>query len=284
MRATLVGVNTHTKWLGAVVVLLIAAWLRVADLATLPPGMSDDESISALDAFHLTQTGRFPFYEDFGRPEPLYIFIEAGGALLFGASIFAFRLSTVLVGIMTVAAAVWATRQCLIDLPQDARWIAGLAASASLAVALGHIALSRSLYRAIPQAFFMLLFAGFLLRGARTGKRLDALWAGVSLGGALYSYTAAVPVPLALMPFVLSLLVFKRRQWKAWLPSLIIIVAVVAVMLLPVVPLLLTEPTRVIGRAAEVSESATTTSSFLKRALQETANFFRYFWIINRFF
>ena len=62
MRATLVGVNTHTKWLGAVVVLLIAAWLRVADLATLPPGMSDDESISALDAFHLTQTGRFPFY------------------------------------------------------------------------------------------------------------------------------------------------------------------------------------------------------------------------------
>ncbi len=278
MRATLVGVNTHTKWLGAVVVLLIAAWLRVADLATLPPGMSDDESISALDAFHLTQTGRFPFYEDFGRPEPLYIFIEAGGALLFGASIFAFRLSTVLVGIMTVAAAVWATRQCLIDLPQDARWIAGLAASASLAVALGHIALSRSLYRAIPQAFFMLLFVGFLLRGARTGKRLDAVWAGLSLSGALYSYTAAVPLALALAPFALSLLVFKRRQWKAWLPALIIIAAIVAVMLLPVVPLLLTEPARVIGRAAEVSGSGGSAGGFLSRAWQATADFGKYFW------
>ncbi len=71
------GLSTRPKWIAAIAVLLIAAWLRVADLATLPPGMSDDESISALDAFHLTQTGRFPFYEDFGRPEPLYIFIEA---------------------------------------------------------------------------------------------------------------------------------------------------------------------------------------------------------------
>ena len=240
--------------------------------------MSDDESISALDAFHLTQTGRFPFYEDFGRPEPLYIFIEAGGALLFGASIFAFRLSTVLVGILTVAAAIWATRQCVIDLPQDTRWIAGLAASASLAVALGHIALSRSLYRAIPQAFFTLLFVGFLLRGARTGKRLDALWAGLSLSGALYSYTAAVPVPLALAPFALSLLAFKRRQWKAWLPTLAIVGVVVALMLAPLVPLLLTDPTRVIGRAAEVSGSGGSAGGFLSRALQATADFGKYFW------
>jgi 4-amino-4-deoxy-L-arabinose transferase-like glycosyltransferase len=270
--------STHTKWIAAIAVLLVATWLRVADLATLPPGMSDDESISALDAFHLTQTRRFPFYEDFGRPEPLYIFVEAGGALLFGASIFAFRLSTALVGILTVAAAVWATRQCLIDLPQDTRWIAGLAASASLAVALGHIALSRALYRAIPQAFFMLLFVGFLVRGARTGKRLDALWAGLSLGGALYSYTAAVPLPLALMPFALSLLVFKRKQWKAWLPTLIIVGVVVALMLAPLVPLLLTDPTRVIGRAAEVSGSGGSAGGFLSRAWQATADFGKYFW------
>ncbi|MBI3241544.1 MAG: glycosyltransferase family 39 protein [Chloroflexi bacterium] len=270
--------NTYTKWLAAIAILLIAAWLRVADLATLPPGLSDDEAISTLDAFHLTQSGRFPFYEDFGRPEPLYIFMEAGGALLFGSSIFAFRLSTVLVGILTVAATFWATRQCLIDLPQDARWIAGLAASASLAVALGHIALSRSLYRAIPQAFFMLLFVGFLLRGSRTGKRLDALWAGLSLGGALYSYTAAVPVPATLAPFALSLLAFKSKQWKTWLPALVIITVVVALLLAPLVPLLLAEPSRVIGRAAEVSESGGSAGGFVSRALQATAGFGKYFW------
>lgn len=240
--------------------------------------MSDDESISTLDAFHLTQTGRFPFYEDFGRPEPLYIFMEAAGALLLGTSIFAFRLSTVLAGIVTVAAAFWATRQCVIDLAQEARWIAGFAASASLAVALGHIVLSRSLYRAIPQALFMFLFAGFLSRGARTGKRLDALWAGLSLGGALYSYTAAAPVPLALMPFALSLLVFRRPQWKTWLPALIIVAVIVALLLAPLVPLLLTNPTRVVGRAAEVSQSGVSASGFLDRALGATANFGKYFW------
>ncbi len=40
--------------------LLVAFWLRLVDLDSQPPGVSNDEAVNVVDAFHISRTGNFP--------------------------------------------------------------------------------------------------------------------------------------------------------------------------------------------------------------------------------
>ncbi|MBN1564422.1 MAG: hypothetical protein JXA10_11325, partial [Anaerolineae bacterium] len=284
---------------GLILILLIAFWLRVTDLATMPPGISTDESFNAADSFILAQTGHLPLYEDLNRPEHLHRIILAVGSL-FGSSVWAFRLMQVFAGVITVALADWATRQTLPDLPRPIRQIAGLAAAGSLAVAMSHVVLSRSLYRGLWQPVWMLLFFGFLMRGLRTSPpeqplvaplpilmerglatqpdspspcgpggevktKLRAFWrnyhnfilSGLALGLALHTYTAALVVPLGLPVLALSLLIFRFRQWRRWLPGLVLLGVTAALITAPIMVMLLTDQDRVLTRATDLESELT---------------------------
>lgn len=232
---------------------LLAFWLRLENLDTLPTGLSNDEAVNAIDAFHILRSGNFPMYEDHGRPEPLYRIVLAVGGIFYGTSIWAFRFTTALIGTFTMATTYWATRQCLYDLPPTWRDLAALAAAAALAVAISHVTLSRALYRAILQPPFMLLFMGLLLRGLRTDRRRDFALSSVFLALALYSYTSALVVPLALVPAAVNLLIFKHDSWRKWLPKFVLLGVVFAVLMLPVGLRLLDNPQAVLGRSAEVN-------------------------------
>src|SRR5260370_29862788 len=140
----------------AVGLLLFGFWLCVHRLADLPPGLSSDEAVHAVDGMQSRQSGNFPIYEDFGRPEPLYNVFMALGSLFFGPHLFTFRLVSAFIGLVTIAAACWTMRQCLYDLAPALRWIARLAAAAALAACVKHVVFSRALYRAILEPLFTL--------------------------------------------------------------------------------------------------------------------------------
>ena len=239
----------------ATALLLLGFWLRVHQLASLPTGLSADEATHAVDGLQISQSGSFPIYEDFGRPEPLYNVFMALGALFFGPHLFTFRLISVLAGVLTIAAVCWAMRQCVPDSSPATRWAVALVAAAALTVCLSHITLSRALYRAILQPFFMLLFIGFLLRGLRKGRRRDFVLSGLNLGICLYTYTAALAVPASLAAVVLSLLIFQRKRWKSWLPNLIVLAVIFAILLAPIAVRFLNERQSVVGRAGDVSNA-----------------------------
>lgn len=236
-------------------ILIAATWLRVGSLATLPPGLSSDEAINANDAFHIAQVGptQFPFYETYGEPEPLYRFILSLAVPFLGPFIWVFRLVSALIGVVTVAAAYWATGQILAEQPSRLRWIAAATAAASLTMALGHITLSRGLYRAVPLPLFILLFVGFLLRGLRRQSWAHIALSGLSLATCVYTYTAGFLVPFALAPFAVALLLFERHNWRRWLPALAVVGVVVAIVISPVIYLFTKDPVRVLGRAAETA-------------------------------
>ncbi|MEK7312257.1 MAG: hypothetical protein AAB382_09805 [Chloroflexota bacterium] len=236
-------------------VILSATWLRIGDLSSLPPGLSSDESMNANDAFHIYQVGpaRFPFYENYGEPEPLFRLILSALVPFLGPHIWTFRLVAALIGVGTVAAACWATRQVLAGHTVGIRWAASALAAASLAAALGHITITRSLYRAAPLPLFILLFIGFLLRSLRRRRWIDLIISAISLSLCYYTYTAGFIVPLAFGPFILGLFLFERKSWKAWATSLAIVGLIAAVVLTPVGYLLIKSPQRVLGRAAEVT-------------------------------
>src|SRR5258708_25619970 len=113
-------------------ILLFGFWLRVHKLADLPAGLSSDEAVHAVDGLQISQSGNFPIYEDFGRPEPLYNVFLAIGGLFFGPHLFTFRLVSAFIGLVTIAAACWTMRHFLYALPPTLRWVAGLGAGAAL--------------------------------------------------------------------------------------------------------------------------------------------------------
>ena len=244
-------------------ILCLALFLRTDNLSHAPPGLSRDEAMNALDAFHVADRTGFPFYEEPNRPEPLFRLIQGVGVLFFGHRVFALRLVSALVGVLTVAAAYRAVVEALNGQAESIRRLAGVAAAAALTVALSHITLSRTLYRAVPQPLFTLLAVAMLLRGIRTQRNLPFLAAAVSLSLAVYSYTAALVLPGLLLPLGLWLLLFQwlpawRKGQCAWyaVPSLkgfVILLLALLLILAPVWLLLMTKPDAVLGRANAVS-------------------------------
>ena len=240
-------------WTLLILVLLVGAGLRITALTTYPPGVSNDESLDVIDAFHIARTGVYPFYEDLGRPEPLYPLTLATATVLFGPGVFTTRLATAFIGIVTLAALYWCATECFHDLSPTARRIAALLAVIVLATAIGHITLSRALYRGIWQPLGMLLCIGWALRAIRLNSWRASALSGVFLALTLYSYTAAYVFPAAFVALGLWALLFRRKSWRRWLPILLIIAGVSAALMLPVGVRFLQARQAVLGRASAVS-------------------------------
>jgi hypothetical protein len=243
------------KWLGALGVVLIvglAALLRLEAIDQFPPGLSRDEAQAIVLPYMSAVSGVFPLFET-EEPEPLH---RALLTLLFpftGGNVAASRTVQALIGVATVAAAYWAAWQWLSQLPPAARYVGALVAAGTLAVALGHITLSRSLYRGLLQAPLMLGMLGFLGRGLHTGRWRDFALCGLSAALAILTYTAAYVLPAAFAVLGAALLIRQPRQWRRWLPRLSVVALVAGLVLLPMLGRILTVPESILGRTGAVA-------------------------------
>lgn len=235
------------------IILLAGFGLRATRLEHYPPGVSNDEAKNLIDSVYIAQTGRTPFYEDEGRPEPINRLVSAVGSRLYGNSVWAFRLTSAFWGLLTLAAVYWTTTQCFFDTSLHVRKLAGLTATIALAVALGHITVTRSLYRAVPLPFFTLLAIGFTIRGLRIHRWRDFFWVGIFLALGIYTYTSGFIVPVVFLPLGFILLIFHRRDWQKWLPRLLLTGVILTILTSPIIYLLFTQPSAVLARASDVA-------------------------------
>lgn len=243
---------------GVLLLVVVALWLRIERLDELPVAVSSDESVDVVDAFHISTSGNYPLYEDHGRPEPLYVLLVSAASGLFGHTVWSARVVTALAGVLTIPLMYWAMRQCLWGRPTAVREAASLLAAVVIAVCISHVALSRAIYRGVLQPSFMLLCIGWLARGMRLGRRRDFVLAGVSLCGALYSYTAAYVLPLALPVVAVQVMVARRAMWQRWLGRFALMAATMGVLMLPLALFYVDRPAGVVGRANELNPGTTT--------------------------
>ena len=239
----------------AVLLVLAGFWLRVQRLDAMPPGLSGDEAKKIIDSAHIAQTGKIVLYQDRGRPEPLFQFYGGFTSLLFGNSVWVFRFESALWGLLTLPAVFWASRQCFAEQAKVLRALVGLVAVIVAATALGHITISRSLYRAVPLTLFLALFIGFVARALRRHARSDYILAAIFLALAIHCYSSALVVPFIFIPVFLQLVLFQRSAWRRWLPGLMIVGAVLLLLTAPVAYLLLAQPSAIIARAQDVASS-----------------------------
>jgi len=183
-------------WLLAIT--LAAAVLRLYRLDIAPPGLNQDEAISAWISWCLLQTGHdmtgqaFPIFYGHGigdYPATLYFYTLIPFQALAGLSVWSTRLAPALTGVLCVPLLYWIGARLF------GRLVALLAA-ALLAVNAWHLMLSRFGVGAHQCTLFALVVPALLLRArlpladgpAETPRPLWAALAGVVAGIACYGF------------------------------------------------------------------------------------------------
>jgi 4-amino-4-deoxy-L-arabinose transferase-like glycosyltransferase len=240
-----------TRLLAPLTILLLAAFLRLFLLASVPFGWHPDEATKALLARDVL-AGKFHpvFFSAFTGREALFVYLEALLFTLLGEGIFTGRLLSAFVGILTVALT-YATGRELFN-----RRV-GLIAAAFLTVSLWHLIASRNGYRAVIQPFIQLLtlfflFSGLLKSSSRHSWR-SFLLAGVFLGLTQYTYTAVRLFPFLILAILFLVLIFDRRAIMVNLWPLAAMGIVAFFVFLPLGYHFWQHPDDFFGRAAQIS-------------------------------
>ena len=102
-----------SPWFQIALIVAVAAFFRLWQIDSIPPGLFGDEATDGLDALDvLAGRGAIFFPANFGR-EGLHMWLVAGMFRLMGVTPLAIRLPSALAGIATALATYWLGRELL---------------------------------------------------------------------------------------------------------------------------------------------------------------------------
>jgi 4-amino-4-deoxy-L-arabinose transferase-like glycosyltransferase len=214
------------RWLPFLLIFIIAAVLRLIALPGVPPGLQHDEVFHGHDAVTVL-LGYHPLYftSNAGN-EPLFIYLMALTAGLFGHTAWGIRLAAVICGLLTLLFTYLWIRRAYNNRT-------ALIAAALMAVSFWPIFLSRVGLRAASVPMMAALSAWLLFEGMqriqesanRSQKRRVWMWfcaAGIALGLSLYTYPAARTMPIIFLLFWILTSVLSRRINRPLLVTLLV--------------------------------------------------------------
>ena len=211
-------------WL-LVVTLLVAAFLRLWQLDTLPPGLHYDEAADTIIAQQIARGESAPiFVAAYTGKEVLFFYWAAAWMKLIGPTVFAMRLAAAMLGVLTVAVTTWTTREmfasCLLHPASRSKMqVAGsksiaVLATIFIATSFWHVLMSRLGFRSIAEPCIQALALAALFRGLRLNRWIWIVIAGALIGLNLYTYLAARLFPVAIAVIFCFLIAFDRGQRK----------------------------------------------------------------------
>lgn len=215
---------------GLVLVLLVAAFMRLWAIDRAPPGLSDDE-VSHWLIVRQILSGHPAIYFTLDKGhEPFVHYLQAGMVALLGDHWLALRYPSIALGVLSVATIATLTRRLL------GRRVALLTA-AYLALGFWPVFYARLALRANALPLLAALAAYFFFRGFShdTSRFLPYLISGLFFGLSFYTYTASRVLPLIMAVYLIYLITFHRRwvhnHWRGILAAL----AVAAIVSAPLV-------------------------------------------------
>ncbi len=190
-----------------ILLLLLAAALRLWRLGEVPPGLCHDEVANWLIARDILAGHHAVYFTAAYGHEPLYHYVQAATVALFGDHWLGLRYPSVAFGLLGLAVTYALTRRLFgvrVALPT----------AAYLAVGFWPVFYSRVALRAVALPFFAALAAYLAVR--MSGWK--SLWAALPLGLAFYTYMAARALPLIVAAGLLYLLLVAPRpllrRWR----------------------------------------------------------------------
>ena len=193
-----------------IAIILLAAFLRLYRINSLPPSAGYDQAAYGVDALKILQ-GERPIFipSNFGR-EALFSYLVALCFLVLGQDATAIYVASTIVGVLTIPA-VYLVSEEMFSTEEGAlaRW-SGMLAALAVAVCHWHLSWSRLGMRAVLVPPFAASVVYFLWRGLHTESRWAFAACGLSLGLSIYTYQAARLLPLLVLLGFVYALWFRR--------------------------------------------------------------------------
>jgi 4-amino-4-deoxy-L-arabinose transferase-like glycosyltransferase len=211
--------SADKRWTGRIApyilfaILVLALFVRVYHLDSLPAGLYPDEATNGTDALLANETGeyRLLYTNNYGR-EGLFINLQALAIKYFGNTVPVLKFWSVVFGTLAVLGIYLLARELF------ARRIYALIAAFLIATSYWAINFSRIGFRAIMVTFLLTFSFYFFFRGFRTYRLRDFFVAGLFLGVGLHTYVAFRLAPLILIALLPALFLtyerFLARYWK----------------------------------------------------------------------
>ncbi len=214
-RALIGGIRAHQLEIAGVLALVAAALVvRIINLELVPYAFANDEGWVGVEGRDLISGQVMNFFQVGWSSQPMLSFLpDSLSILLFGNTIFAVRLVSVIEGTLTVLFLYLAGREAF------GRRAAFLAAGVLAALPV-HIHFSRTAFNNIIPAFFAALLFWLVFRAVRTGKVSSYLWAGIAAGLAFYTYLGSRLAILLAFGILVYLCLVQRHFLRAHLVHL----------------------------------------------------------------
>ncbi len=233
------GLRVRLSWtaLALVGIMALAAYLRLANLAAVPPEMTSDHVEKLLDAQRVLDGTHQVFFPNNGGREGLQMYLVAVFSQLsgLGMQFITLKWVAVLEGLLTIPVLWWMGRELMGEEERGLGNAVGLALAALVAVSYWHVALSRLALRIVLTPLIMALVMVYLARGMRHNRRADFLKAGLALGVGLYCYQAVRMIPVVIALGVGLAFLFRartradRRRYVANLLALVLVAGAIFV-------------------------------------------------------
>jgi 4-amino-4-deoxy-L-arabinose transferase-like glycosyltransferase len=241
------------KLLALLGITLLAAFFRLYQIDTIPPGDRYDPAYYGVDALQILggeQTVFFP--TNFGR-EALFSYLVALYLALFGVSTQAMYVVSAIVGILTVPAVYLLAEELFRGEEGLLRHAGGLLAALVVALSYWHLNWSRFGVRAILVPLVSALTFFLLWRGLRTGSRWCLVASGFFLGLGAYTYQAARLFPVLVLFAFLYLVAARHRPGRSDLVNLGIVSLVALLVFAPLGAYFVTHPGSFLQRVEQAS-------------------------------
>lgn len=247
--------KTETLFLGfsrqervfLVLLVLVAALLRLYRLDAIPPGFHFDQAFYVFDAVRLLQ-GQFAiFFAAPGGSEPLYVYLATVGVSLFGVSAIGLKLTSAIIGIVTIPVIYSFARDFL-----GSRLAAGVAATLAT-ISVWMIFYSRDGERVGLESLMALLTLWFFWRALTRIRSRSFVYAGIFLGIALYTYPAVRVIPFILIVATIYFVLTDRTNTRDLMKGLGLTLGIAAVMFVPLGVYFVFNPDQFLGHTVQVS-------------------------------
>jgi 4-amino-4-deoxy-L-arabinose transferase-like glycosyltransferase len=241
------------KLLALLGIIVLAAFFRLHQIDTIPPGNRYDPAYYGVDALQIL-AGERPIFlpSNYGR-EVLFSYLVALYIALFGAVPNAMYVTSAVVGIATVPAVyllaeeLFRKEQCLL------RRYGGLLAALAIALSYWHLNWSRFGVRAILVPLFAALTFFFLWRGLCTNSKGWFVASGISLGLGAYTYQAARLFPILVVFAFLYVIAARHKLNRNDIANLGIVSLVALLVFIPLGTYFVAHPGSFLQRVEQAS-------------------------------
>ena len=219
-------------------VLAFALFLRLYKSGEIPPGIWFDEAQNGNEVIRILNNNPLEiFIPRLTMMPAMYFYIAAFFTKLFGVNIEALRLVSVFTGVLSIAAFYYLCRHIFRDLNL------AFAGAFLLATSRWHITFSRVAFLGMLTLLLVITCFYFYLKASKEGGKSHAVFSGVSMGLALYTFSGANFIPIIIVFHLLfSLFNPKDSCFKKRLFSGLIVLTVAAVIAAPLAVYALKNP------------------------------------------